>query len=218
MPKEFITIADLTPDERNANRGTLRGSQLLEKSLREYGAGRSALADKNGKIIAGNKTIEGAASIGMEEAIFVHSDGTRPVIVIRDDLDLSDPGGKAQAMAIADNRVGQVSLEWNPDVLAELQTDGVDLEAFWFEDELAELLADVPNAEEWETALDKLPEGDRAPFQQMTFTLADEQAEEIKRAMQIAKGNGPFADYANENSNGNALHRICQEYVTRYGG
>lgn len=140
MPKEFITIADLTPDERNANRGTLRGSQLLEKSLREYGAGRSALADKNGKIIAGNKTIEGAASIGMEEAIFVHSDGTRPVIVIRDDLDLSDPGGKAQAMAIADNRVGQVSLEWNPDVLAELQTDGVDLEAFWFEDELSKIL------------------------------------------------------------------------------
>ena len=64
-------VTDFLPDEKNANRGTERGRFLLEKSLRELGAGRSILADKNGKLIAGNKTAEVAAEIGMEDAIIV---------------------------------------------------------------------------------------------------------------------------------------------------
>ena len=46
--------ARLTPDRHNMNRGTERGLQLLEKSLRDYGAGRSILVDKAGNVIAGN--------------------------------------------------------------------------------------------------------------------------------------------------------------------
>ena len=44
-------------DSRNANKGTERGLALLDKSLRQYGAGRSILVDKNGRVIAGNKTL-----------------------------------------------------------------------------------------------------------------------------------------------------------------
>jgi hypothetical protein len=49
-------ISDLQPDAKNANKGTPRGNQMIEDSLREYGAGRSILLDKHGRIIAGNKT------------------------------------------------------------------------------------------------------------------------------------------------------------------
>ena len=56
-----------------------------------------------------------------------------------------------------------------------------------------------------------LPEGDREPFQQMTFTLSDEQAEVVKEAIQKAK-QSEFGDTGNENSNGNALWWICQSY------
>ena len=49
-----MTINELIPDPKNANKGTKRGNQLVERSLREYGAGRSILIDKHGKIIAGN--------------------------------------------------------------------------------------------------------------------------------------------------------------------
>jgi hypothetical protein len=51
------SIRDLTPDPRNANKGSERGTGMLEHSLRSYGAGRSILADKHGVIIAGNKTL-----------------------------------------------------------------------------------------------------------------------------------------------------------------
>ena len=61
-----------------------------------------------------------------------------------------------------------------------------------------------------------LPDGDRAPFQQMTFTLADEQAEQIKNCIAEMKGTDVYK-YAetmgNENGNGNALYLIVSEWA-----
>jgi ParB family transcriptional regulator, chromosome partitioning protein len=56
-----------------------------------------------------------------------------------------------------------------------------------------------------------LADGDREPFQQMTFTLHDEQAAIIEVAIKKAKSAGPF-NGPNENSNGNALARIAEAY------
>lgn len=57
-------LKDLIQDDRNMNKGTERGQQLIEKSLREFGAGRSLLLDKNNRIIAGNKTHKNAEALG----------------------------------------------------------------------------------------------------------------------------------------------------------
>ena len=61
-----------------------------------------------------------------------------------------------------------------------------------------------------------LPDGDKAPFQQMTFTLADEQATVIKNAIDEIKGTDEYK-YAetmgNENSNGNALYLIVMQWA-----
>ncbi len=74
---------------------------------------------------------------------------------------------------------------------------------------------------EWETDNNygtdfSLPEGDKAPFQQMTFTLADEQAEQIKTAIADIKQTEEYK-YAetmgNENSNGNALYLIVMQWA-----
>lgn len=51
-------VTDLTPDKRNANKGTERGLKALDHSLRQYGAGRSLLVDKHGRIIAGELRFE----------------------------------------------------------------------------------------------------------------------------------------------------------------
>lgn len=72
----------------------------------------------------------------------------------------------------------------------------------------------IPGSDEWGGALGGLADGDRAPFQQMTFTLHDGQAETVKRALDVAKHMGAFVDSDNENSNGNALARICETFVT----
>ena len=82
-------LSDLVPDRRNANKGTPRGNQMIEDSLRQYGAGRSILLDKHGAIIAGNKTAENCGAIGMEDVLVVRTDGTRLVAVQRTDLDLA---------------------------------------------------------------------------------------------------------------------------------
>jgi len=57
-----------------------------------------------------------------------------------------------------------------------------------------------------------MEDGDRVPFQQMTFTLHDEQAEVVNAAMDKAKSQGPFVDSPNENSNGNALARVAEAF------
>ena len=61
-----------------------------------------------------------------------------------------------------------------------------------------------------------LPNEDRAPFRQMTFTLHDTQAEQVVEALKKSKALGPF-DTENENSNGNALARICETFITNVG-
>jgi len=57
-----------------------------------------------------------------------------------------------------------------------------------------------------------LASGDREPFQQMTFTLADKQAEIVKEAIKQAKAEGFGESDINANSNGNALAAICEAY------
>ena len=57
----------------------------------------------------------------------------------------------------------------------------------------------------------ELPDGDKEPFQQMTFTLSDEQAEVVQSAIKKARQND-FSETDNENSNGNALWWICNSY------
>lgn len=61
-----------------------------------------------------------------------------------------------------------------------------------------------------------LKDGDKAPFQQMTFTLADEQAIQIKNAITDIKETEEYK-YAetmgNENTNGNALYLIIMQWA-----
>ena len=90
--------------------------------------------------------------------------------------------------------------EWDTEELKDwgLDVGGFDLNAEQFGDEFS------------------LPDGDKSPFQQMTFTLADEQAEQIKNAIDDIKQTEEYK-YAetmgNENSNGNALYLIIMQWA-----
>jgi hypothetical protein len=48
----------------------------------------------------------------------------------------------------------------------------------------------------------------------MTFILSNDQAEEVKAAIDSAKAMGPFIDTGNDNGNGNALARIVETFNT----
>jgi len=151
-------ITELTPDVHNANKGTERGLALLDKSLRQYGAGRSILVDKNGRVIAGNKTLERAADIGLDDVLVVQTDGRQLVAVQRTDLDL-ETDKAARELAYADNRVGEIDLTWNVEQLVADLESGIDLDGMWSDGELAELMGNALNGDaDAEPQIDKAEE------------------------------------------------------------
>ena len=110
-----LKLSDLTPDDKNYNKGSEFGNSLIEKSLRKFGAGRSILLDKNNRIIAGNKTIENAGAVGLEDIIVVETTGNQIVAVKRTDIDLDSKIGRE--LALADNASAKASITWDEDVI-----------------------------------------------------------------------------------------------------
>lgn len=138
------SLDDLIPDPLNANRGTDRGRTALAHSLQANGAGRSIVIDKHGRIIGGHKTVEQARKMGLPITV-VPTTGDVLVAVQRLDLDvLNDP--RARALALADNRVAELDLAWDPAVLQQLHAQGVALDTLWTQAEFAKLLGSISTA------------------------------------------------------------------------
>ena len=113
------TIKDLKFDDKNFNKHTQFGMSLIEKSLRENGAGRSILLDKDNNIIAGNGVVESAGQIGLEKIKIVETTGDEIVAVKRTDISLNSKKGRE--MALADNSTARADLEWDFDnIMSEL--------------------------------------------------------------------------------------------------
>lgn len=138
MAKRISKREDLSLDPRNANKGTERGRYMLEQSLRECGAGRSILADKEGRIIAGNKTLEVAEELDIPVRV-VETDGRELVVVQRSDLDLDSE--QARKLAYYDNRSSEVGLDWDAkQIAADLETE-LDLGNLFWPDEIEKICA-----------------------------------------------------------------------------
>ena len=205
------TLADLTPDPRNARRHNPRNVGMLEKALGEVGAARSIVIDEHGVVLAGNATIEAAARAGIEKVQVVDADGETIIAVRRTGLTAK----QKTRLALYDNRTAELA-DWDADVIADLMaTERELLDGLFADDELARLTM-TASAIDDAAAYGALPSEDRAPFQQMTFTLHDTQVQTINEATKIAKAQGAFVDSENENSNGNALARICETFLTDY--
>ena len=98
--------------------------------------------------------------------------------------------------------------EWDWDILAN-QWDSVKLEEWGLD--AWQNMDDIDTSDEF-----SLPDGDKEPFQQQTYTLADEQAVQIKNAISDVKKTEEYKyveTFGNENSNGNALYLIIMQWV-----
>jgi len=199
-------ITDLEFDNLNFNKGTNFGKSLMNKSLSKFGAGRSILIDKNNRIIAGNKTAEEFAEIGLENIQIVETDGKTLIAVRRNDIDLDSPEGRE--FALADNQTAKTNIDFDFELI-ETEIDKETQIEWGFDND------SVSDSDEFGTDF-ILPDGDKAPFQQMTFTLADEQAEQIKNAIADIKATEEYKyceTLGNENSNGNALYLIIMQWA-----
>lgn len=195
---KVASVADLIPYALNSREHSEDQVAQIAASIRAFGFTNPVLIDEENNLIAGHGRVMAARKLGMTEV---------PAIVVT-----GMDERKRRALIIADNKLA-LNASWDMEaLLVEVRDLGDEFgELMGFsDDELAGMLR--ANMEDVETELPQLADGDREPFQQMTFTLHDDQAEQVKAAMEKAKAMGAFTDTGNENGNGNALARICETF------
>ena len=116
--------------QRVAQEGSSPSGALMESTVSKSG-GNASLAVACG--LRGG--VEQAKHLGLPITV-VPTTGQELVVVQRMDLDArTDP--RARELALADNRVAELDLDWDPAVLRQLEQAGVALEAFWTPEEFA---------------------------------------------------------------------------------
>jgi hypothetical protein len=195
-------VGDLIPYASNARTHSPEQIAQIAASIREFGFTNPVLVDADGGIVAGHGRVLAAQKLGLTEV---------PTI---------DVGyltaAQRKAYVLADNKIA-LNAGWDDELLA-IELSGIlelgmGVEVIGFsEAELTKLGVGVEATE-----MPELPSGEKPPFTQMTFTLHDDQAADVIAALAAAKAMGPFGDTGNENSNGNALARVAELFLSKHG-
>jgi ParB-like chromosome segregation protein Spo0J len=201
MKVEQWPIKNVKPYDKNPRKNDDAVGKVA-LSIKTYGFRQPIVVDKDGIVIVGHTRLKAAKTLGMTKV---------PVHV----ADLTPD--EARAYRIADNRTGE-DASWDALLLGdeiELLNDAeFDIDLLGFEDgEIERMLENDGVFDVEPVEPPAMRDGDREPFTQMTFTLHDDQAADVKAAIDKAKAAGPFGDGPNENSNGNALARIVEAYL-----
>lgn len=93
-------------DSRNYRKHSDKNKSLINKSLKECGAGRSIVIDNEDNIIAGNGIYEQAQKLKMPVKV-IETDGSELVVVKRTDLQTDD--AKRKQLAVMDNSTSDSS-------------------------------------------------------------------------------------------------------------
>lgn len=228
----YLHVDELRPNPRNPRAHGDEVVRLARTILRTtWGAPIIAQASTR-RIIGGHGRLEAARMIldGLEVDGILRGgaeycfdrDAPGPGLVPVRLVDVSD--AEADAMTLADNAralqgtddaaavvaMATASFERDADVMRDMGYGAEELDALVKQagdDAIAASKLDLA------AAFGALPDGDKQPFQQMTFTLHDSQVEVVRRALDAAKDAGDFDGSPNENSNGNALHRIAEAFL-----
>jgi hypothetical protein len=190
METKNVPIDKVLPDPANVREHDTANLVAIKASLLRFGQQKPIVVDKKGVIRAGNGTWEAAKSLEWSHIDIVESDLH---------------GAEMMAYAIADNRTAELAT-WDQKAL-DKQLAGLDEELrniayFNADDHLPEAVdGELPDIQDEEKMLT-----------QMTFTIHVDQKEAIEAAISSAKSLGPFVGTENENSNGNALARVCETW------
>jgi ParB family transcriptional regulator, chromosome partitioning protein len=196
-------VSDLIEYARNPRKND-HAVDKVAAAIREFGFRVPILAKSDKTVVDGHLRLKAAKKLGLE---------TVPVMLCDDMTD-----AQIKAFRISVNRVAEFA-EWDDELLrvefAELADMGFDLELTGFGLEEIDALQFDNDAE---SEMPALADGEKEPFQQKTFTLHDEQAAIVDDAVTLAR-TSPLADTGlNENSNGNALALICQQWLKAHNG
>ena len=187
-------IKDIKPNPSNPRVIRDEKFQKLVKSILEFPQMleiRPIVVNDDMIVLGGNMRLRACTEAGLKEVPIIKASDLTP---------------EQQAEFIIKDNLGFGEWDWQM-----LAND-------WDTEQLEEWGLDIPGFDGVEHLGESfsLPDGDKAPFQQMTFTLADEQVEQIKNAIADIKQTEEYK-YAetmgNENSNGNALYLIVMQWA-----
>ena len=192
---QLINIQEVKPNENNPRFIKDYKFKKLVKSIKEFPEMlklRPIVLNSDMVVLGGNMRLKACKEAGLKEVWVLKAD------------DLTE---QQQREFIVKDNVGFG--EWDWDVLGnewntqQLEDWGMEVIGFDVdEDDLSDSFS--------------LPDGDKAPFQQQTYTLADAQAEQIKNAIADVKKTEEYnyvETFGNENSNGNALYLIISQWA-----
>jgi hypothetical protein len=195
MTKKLVNILEIKPNTDNPRIIKDHKFKKLVKSIKDFPEmleKRPIVVDENMIVLGGNMRLKALLEAGVKDVWIDVAEGwteeQKKEFIIKDNVGFGDWDWDILAN------------EWEPHLLEDwaLNLPGFDIDQETLTDEF------------------ELPDGDKSPFQQMTFTLADEQAEQIKNAIADIKKTEEFKyaeTFANENSNGNALYLIVMQWA-----
>lgn len=192
----YLKPEELRPYENNARKHAPEDVEAIKASIRELGGFNDPIGiwGPDNIIVEGHGRLIAAKEMGLERVPCIRLDH------------LTDE--QRRAYALAHNKTAELS-EWDfagklEEELAAMEIAGFDMAAFGFDS-----VSEDGFGEDFD-----LDSGEKEPFTQMTFTLANEQARRIKEALGMVKGMC-METYGNENSNGNALFEVVRQWLER---
>lgn len=192
---ERVDIRQIRPNPDNPRVIKDNKFQKLVKSITELPQMlelRPIVVNRDMIVLGGNMRLKACEAAGLTQVPVVFADNLTPE--------------QEREFIIKDNSSFG---EWDWDLLAnewdveQLQDWGMDIGGF-----------DL-SPDEFDESFE-LPDGDKSPFQQMTFTMADEQQAIVKNAIDDIKKTEEYKyveTFGNENGNGNALYLIVSQWA-----
>jgi hypothetical protein len=191
----LLPISKLKPNPDNPRVVKDNKFKQLVKSLQEFPQMleiRPIVVNADMIVLGGNMRLKACKDAGIKDVPTIIVDDFTPEqekeFIIKDNLGYGEWDFTT------------LQLEWDMD---KLQDWGLDLPGF-----------DI-NADQFSEDF-SMTDADKQPFQQITFTLADQQAEQIKDAIATIKTTEEYKyveTMGNENPNGNALYLIIMQWA-----
>jgi ParB family chromosome partitioning protein len=200
FPEHKVVSTDsLIPYAMNSRTHSEHQIAQIAASIKEFGFLNPIIVDGENGIIAGHGRVMAAQKIGLNEL---------PVVEAKH---LTD--AQRRAYVIADNKLA-LNADWDYE---SLRLDLESLKDFNFNIELAGFseaeLSEILFDNESESDFPHLNDGEKEPYQQKAFVLHDEQVQIVDDALTLAKTNPCVDTGLNENTNGNAISLICEQWL-----
>ena len=192
----LVKVADIKPNPNNPRIVKDEKFKKLVQSIKDFPQMleiRPIVVNDDMIVLGGNMRLKACKEAGLKEIPIIKASSLteeqQKEFIIKDNLGYG---------------------EWDWDMIANE----------WDSTQLEEWGMDIPGFNNVEDLGENftLPSGDKAPFQQMTFTLADQQAEVIKNAIEEIKKTEEYKyceTFGNENSNGNALYLLISNMTNQ---